>query len=176
MHNGMVADSMLDNGFIIDGMTGDGIPTDGSTFDTLEGTFSPSQSTASTEFTGGFGNGVPIPEANMPFAAGDTSTSASSMSPVSNSALIIPGSNSQISPSSRYIGAGIVQRNSSTGEGYILATPAGKVLAHLQPDGNVDLEQHLGQSVGLQGKRYFDSEVKHDRIEVSGLESIRLKH
>lgn len=176
MHNGMVADSMMNNGLVIDGMTGDGIPTDGSSFDAFEGTFSSSQSTASTEFTGGFGNAIPIPEANMPFAAGDISASTSAMSPVSNSALIIPGSNSQISPSSRYIGAGIVQRDSSSGEGYILATPTGKVLAHLQPDGNVDLEQHVGQSVGLQGKRYFDSEVKRDRIEVSGLESIRLKH
>ena len=78
--------------------------------------------------------------------------------------------------SSRFIGAGFVKRITVDDQpGYILTTPSGKVLARLQADGAVDLEQHVGKSVGLQGKRWFDDAVKSDRIEVSGLEPIRIR-
>ncbi len=129
----------------------------------FENSFPPS------EYSSSFGDSMPIPEANIPFPASTVSAQTSGPS------LVIPGSNSKISPSSRYIGAGYVQRESGNGDSYILVTPAGKVLAHLQADDSVNLEENVGKSVGLQGKRYFDAEVQRDRIEVSGLEPIRLR-
>lgn len=81
-----------------------------------------------------------------------------------------------IPPGSRYIGAGYLIRG--TGEDpseYLLATKSGRVLAHLKPENSVDLESRIGQAVGLHGKRYYDDTIKSDRIEVSGLEPVRLR-
>jgi len=75
-----------------------------------------------------------------------------------------------------YTGAGYVQRGTeSEGSGYILLSTAGKVLAHLNPAGDVDLEAHIGHAVGVKGRRYFDESVKADRIDVNGLEDVTIK-
>lgn len=77
---------------------------------------------------------------------------------------------------SRYVGAGFIARG--TGEGdpkYLLRTQSGKILAHLQPKDSIDLESMIGKSVGLHGTRFFDDKIKADRIEVSGLEAVRLR-
>lgn len=81
----------------------------------------------------------------------------------------------KIPPRSRYVGAGFVTLDSSgDGDAFVLTSPNGRVLAHLVSD-SVDLKQQLGQSVGLHGKRYFDPKLNRDRIEVSGVEPVRLK-
>ena len=81
-----------------------------------------------------------------------------------------------IPANSRYIGAGQITRG--TGEyasKFLLTSPSGKILAQLDPDESVDLESHVGEAVGLHGSRYYDDQIKVDRIEVSGLESVRLR-
>lgn len=74
-----------------------------------------------------------------------------------------------------FVGAGFVQRGITSESEYVLMSPAGKILAHLSAGQSVDLEPHIGQSVGLKGKRFFDSEVSTDRINVSGLQRVRLR-
>ncbi len=74
-----------------------------------------------------------------------------------------------------FVGAGYVQRGITAESEYVLMSPAGKILAHLNPEQSVDLESHIGQSVGLKGKRFFDSELSKDRINVSGLQRVRLR-
>jgi uncharacterized protein YgiM (DUF1202 family) len=75
-----------------------------------------------------------------------------------------------------YVGAGYVQRGTADeGSGYLLLSNEGKVLAHLKPNGNVNLEEHIGRPVGLKGNRYFDQSIKSDRIDVTGLESVTIR-
>lgn len=75
-----------------------------------------------------------------------------------------------------YVGAGYVQRGTADeGAGYLLLSNAGKVLAHLKSDGTVDLEKHVGHAVGLKGNRYFDKSLETDRIDVTGLESVKIR-
>jgi hypothetical protein len=107
----------------------------------------------------------------------DGSISGISLSQEVESASIAPptaGPTLNIPAQSRYIGAGFVTR-AANGEGFLLTNRSGKVLAHLKAEASVDLAKHIGKSVGLHGKRYFDTAVQKDRIEVSGLESVRLK-
>ncbi len=82
------------------------------------------------------------------------------------------------SPSTgQYVGAGYVQRGAGDTESpYLLTSPDGKLLAHLKPDSTVNLEQYVGRSVGLKGKRWFDGTVKSDRIDVTGLEEVRIRN
>jgi len=77
----------------------------------------------------------------------------------------------------QYAGAGIVQRNPNwTGRGpsHILVTPAGQMLAFLTADAGVNLDQYLGQPVGILGDRQHLPAYRQDLIVVSGLESVRL--
>ncbi len=80
------------------------------------------------------------------------------------------------SPQNRFIGAGIVQRveDPSQGDGYVLMSPTGKVLADLKTTGSVSLDSYIGKQVGVQGTRYSQQE-KRDVIEVSGLEQVQLR-
>ena len=91
--------------------------------------------------------------------------------PASSDSVITPGS-----PQNRFIGAGIVQRatDSAQGSGYVLMSPAGKVLADLKTSGSVSLDAYLGQQVGVQGTRFSEKE-KRDIIEVSALEQVQLR-
>ena len=91
--------------------------------------------------------------------------------PPSSASVITPGS-----PQNRFIGAGIVQRaaDSTQGSGYVLMSPAGKVLADLKTTGSVSLDAYLGQQVGVQGTRFSEKE-KRDIIEVSALEQVQLR-
>ncbi len=88
-----------------------------------------------------------------------------------SSSVLTPGS-----PQNRFIGAGIVQRadDSGQGSGYVLMSPAGKVLADLKASGGVSLDAYLGQQVGVQGTRFSEQE-KRDIIEVSALEQVQLR-
>lgn len=78
---------------------------------------------------------------------------------------------------SRYIGAGIIARPAGdpASAEFVLTTPSGRVLAHLQPDEGVDLESYVGKEVGLHGSRWYKDEIQSDYIEVSGLESVRIR-
>ena len=99
------------------------------------------------------------------------SGSVTDNAPPSSASVITPGS-----PQNRFIGAGIVQRAAEAGEGsgYVLMSPAGKVLADLKTNGNVSLDAYLGQQVGVQGTRFSEQE-KRDVIEVTALEQVQLR-
>lgn len=86
-----------------------------------------------------------------------------------------PGPSATTAVKSQFVGAGFVQRGITSESKYVLMSPAGKVLAHLTPEETVDLEQHIGQAVGVKGNRKFDVEASTDRITVSGLERVRLR-
>ncbi|MCX7387161.1 MAG: SH3 domain-containing protein [Planctomycetales bacterium] len=88
-----------------------------------------------------------------------------------SASVITPGS-----PQNRFVGAGIVQRatDATQGSGYVLMSPAGKVLANLKTTGNVSLDAYLGQQVGVQGTRLSEKE-KRDIIEVSAVEQVQLR-
>lgn len=111
------------------------------------------------------GSAMPVPDSGF-----DSSIIASNGPVGSNGSFELP-------ENSKYIGAGYLQRD-VTGKAneFVLTTEAGKVLARLTPEESVNLEQFVGQSVGLQGKRWFDPEVKTDRIEVSNLERVRIRN
>ncbi|MEQ9408032.1 MAG: hypothetical protein RIK87_09915 [Fuerstiella sp.] len=114
-----------------------------------------------------------IPEADQGFTSGETEFGM-----MNDSSLRIPAGSGlgNISATSRYIGAGYLQRGVGEDEAdYVLMSPSGKILAHVVPDKGVDLESHVGKSVGLQGARYFDESIRTDRIEVSGLELVRIR-
>lgn len=85
--------------------------------------------------------------------------------------VITPGS-----PQNQYIGAGIVQRaaENSSGSGFVLMAPSGRILADLKATGSVELEQFVGQQVGIHGARWSEKE-KRDIIEVSSLQPVRLR-
>ena len=89
----------------------------------------------------------------------------------SSQSVIKPGS-----PQNRFIGAGILQRaaDPAQGSGYVLMSPAGKVLADLKASGSVSLDSYVGQQVGVQGTRFSEQE-KRDVIEVSALEPVQLR-
>lgn len=75
-----------------------------------------------------------------------------------------------------YVGAGYVQRGTADeGAGYLLLSNEGKVLAHLQPSNNVNLEEHIGRAVGVKGNRYFDKSIKSDRIDVTSFEPVTIR-
>lgn len=78
------------------------------------------------------------------------------------------------SPQNQYIGAGIVQRADDAGQGFVLASPSGKVLAELKSTGSVKLDNFVGQQVGVLGSRWSEQN-KRDIIEVSGLEAVRIR-
>ena len=129
-------------------------------------------------------------------SSGETESTATSLSPFTNSFTIpletAPGTLTQngeasavtvsssqpklhVPSQSRYIGAGFIRRGTTPQAPWLLTTRRGKVLAQLTADASVNLEEQEGQAVGLHGSRYFDDRIKTDRIEVSGLERVRLK-
>ena len=99
--------------------------------------------------------------------SGTVADNASAASP----SVIRPGS-----PQNRFIGAGILQRaaDPAHGSGYVLMSPAGKILADLKTTGSVSLDSYVGQQVGVQGTRFSEKE-KRDVIEVSALEPVQLR-
>ncbi|MEO1984842.1 MAG: hypothetical protein ABGZ24_30350, partial [Fuerstiella sp.] len=129
----------------------------------------------------------PVPEQSpLPFPSFANGTTIGSTAPNSTIPNVSEGppiptttvSNNGISPipaSSRYIGAGIIQRSTGTeNESYLLTSSSGKVLAHLTPTESVSLEKFVGKAVGLHGKRWFEDKTQHDAIEVSGVEVVRI--
>jgi hypothetical protein len=77
----------------------------------------------------------------------------------------------------RYDGAGIVQRATSPrgGARHILVAPDGRVLAYLQGAPGINLDQFLGQSLGLIGPRQFRRDLNADFMVVRRLSPVRLR-
>jgi len=75
-------------------------------------------------------------------------------------------------PSSRYIGAGIIQRLPKGG--FALTSPSGQKLAQVKGNESVDLEEFVGKQVGLYGQRWYREDIQSDFIEATGLEPVRI--
>jgi len=134
---------------------------------------------------------TPIPEQSpLPFPSMQNAATIDSNLPVATSpateppsaGLQIPtttvSSNAlpSVPASSRYIGAGIIQRGTGAeNEAFVLTSSSGKLLAHLTSTESVNLEQYVGKPVGLQGKRWFEDKTQHDAIEVSRVEAVRIR-
>ena len=78
-----------------------------------------------------------------------------------------------VSPASQYIGAGIVRRLPEGG--YVLTSPNGRRLAKLEDTESIRLEEFVGRSVGLHGKRWYRDDISSDYIQVMGLEPVRIR-
>ena len=77
----------------------------------------------------------------------------------------------------KLIGAGIVQRSVNSQPGspqHVLLTPQGRILAYLSSK-TIDLNQLVGQSIGIQGQRGFRRDLQMDMIEVTGAIPVRLR-
>ena len=105
--------------------------------------------------------------------------------PPSNNRAATPGRSSAPSrpaPSNsptknRFGGAGVIQRSGSNQAGvpqYVLVHPNGQRLAYLQGEG-VDLSKYVGESMGLEGERYYRPDLKSDFMVVKSLQPVKLK-
>ena len=109
-----------------------------------------------------------------------------SPSPVAGGPIPVPGTDggtaAPASPSSgvdpdQLDGAGIVARMPIPRPGvppHILVAPDGRLLAYLQADRGINLDAHLGQSVGVIGRRFQEARLRSDLIIVQRLTPIRL--
>ena len=122
---------------------------------------------------------LPFPSILNDATIGLTATGSKIQSPSEGQQLpatTVSNGDSSFPASSRYIGAGIIQRSTGTeNETYLLTSSAGKILAHLTPTESVSLEDYVGKAVGLHGKRWFEDTTQHDAIEVSGVEVVRIR-
>lgn len=78
----------------------------------------------------------------------------------------------------RFDGAGIIQRSATTYPGaprHVLLTPSGRILAYLQAEQGINLDQYLGRAMGLHGKRSYRPELRTDLMTVRGLTPVRLR-
>jgi hypothetical protein len=78
----------------------------------------------------------------------------------------------------KFAGAGVVQRSALSRPGipsYVLLAPDGRVLSYLQAGPGVNLEQHIGKSVGITGGRSFRRELNADLMIVRGLTPVKLQ-
>lgn len=77
----------------------------------------------------------------------------------------------------RFSGAGIIQRTGSNNPNvpkFVLQHPNGQRLAYLQGDG-VDLNKYVGESMGLEGKRFYRQDLRSDFMIVTSLQPVKLK-
>lgn len=104
----------------------------------------------------------PGPIAPNPVAPAPTEGSASlSRSPAGN----------------RFVGAGIVHRLPNPQPGmpaYVIAAPDRRILCYLDPAPGINLQQYVGQSMGLMGQRGYDPRLRADRMRVESLTPVRL--
>ena len=89
----------------------------------------------------------------------------------------VTGSGSNTPSLESYVGAGYIQEGApGTDSPFLLTAPDGKLLAHVKPKDGVSLEEFVGRSVGLIGTRKYDDTINSDRIEVTGLNEVRIKN
>ncbi len=128
---------------------------------------------------------TPAPVANSLIPANQADANPAGSNPVSNTSSSIeqrspttPAPAASDKPPRRFDGAGVVQRAAATIAGaprYVLLAPNGRILAYLQPEQGINLEEHLGQSRGVIGKRGYDNALKADLIHVRQLVAVRLQ-
>lgn len=85
-------------------------------------------------------------------------------------------SNTPVTP--KLSGAGIIQRVQQPFPGFprhVLLHPDGHILAYLEPASGINLDQYLGQPMGLIGERAYDPQLRGDRLVVRQLMPVRLK-
>ena len=78
----------------------------------------------------------------------------------------------------RFDGAGIVQRSALSYGGaprHVLLAPNGRILAYLQGEAGLNLDQYLGRSMGIIGRRAYRGDLQADFIVVRNLVPVRLK-
>jgi hypothetical protein len=78
----------------------------------------------------------------------------------------------------KYAGAGIVQRSATTFRSaprYVLLAPSGRILAYLQAEDGVNLDQAIGRAMGITGSRSYRADLQTDFIRVRNLTPIRLR-
>jgi hypothetical protein len=78
---------------------------------------------------------------------------------------------------SRFQGAGIVARVRNPAPQvprYVLIKPTGQLLCYLDTDPGLNLEPYVGQSMGINGPRGFDGQLKADRMKVQKLTPVQL--
>lgn len=81
-------------------------------------------------------------------------------------------------PPAKFAGAGVVQRSALSRPGlpaHVLLAPDGRVLSYLQAGPGINLDQHLGKSVGITGARGFRPELNADLMIVRGLTAVKLQ-
>lgn len=75
-------------------------------------------------------------------------------------------------------GAGIVQKMAKTFSGgpqFVLLAPDGRMLTYLQPGPGVDLNRHVGRSMGIVGRRYHRDDWNADTLTVHSLQPVQLR-
>ncbi len=78
----------------------------------------------------------------------------------------------------RFDGAGLIHRSGNMFPGmpaHVLVSPDGRILAYLEAVQGINLDQYLGQSLGLIGQRTHDPRLGADRIVVRRLAPVQLK-
>jgi hypothetical protein len=78
----------------------------------------------------------------------------------------------------KFAGAGVVQRSALSRPGipsHVLLAPDGRVLSYLQAGPGINLDQHIGKSVGITGARGFRRELNADLMIVRGLTLVKLQ-
>ena len=81
-------------------------------------------------------------------------------------------------PPVKFVGAGVVQRSALSKPGlpsHVLLAPDGRVLSYLQAAPGINLDQHIGKSVGITGARGFRPELNADLMIVRGLTAVKLQ-
>ena len=115
---------------------------------------------------------LPAADGSVPQVESSTTVEPSLSRPPSASTPAHPGDMVGLS------GAGVIQRMPTGPQGYfvhVLTDPQGKILAILRPAAaNVPLDQHVGQAMGVVGRRYFDAGMSSDVIQVQQILPVRL--
>ena len=76
----------------------------------------------------------------------------------------------------RFAGAGVIMRSTDLDvPEYVLLAPTGKILAYLEPVGDLKLGQHVNFAMGVEGDRFHSSKWKADFIKVRKVAPITLK-
>lgn len=92
----------------------------------------------------------------------------------------LPGAplNAGIGAPRRFDGAGIIQRsalNRPDMPRHVLVAPNGRVLTYLQAGQGIDLDRHLGQSMGFFGQRGFRQELNADLLVINSMQPVQLR-
>lgn len=83
----------------------------------------------------------------------------------------------QLAASPRFDGKGIIRRSVSRQPNmpaHVLVDQQGKILAYLQPNGQLDLNKYVGQPMGIQGEVQFRPDLKRHVLMIDRMRPITL--